>query len=162
MFTMQLVVCAAPAYIARHGAPSTIDDLARHRCSGFRQASTGKLMPWEFRVGADIVSRHVAAAFETNDVDLEARAVVTGEYIGQLIGITAAPLVRAGLLVPLLTEHVSEHLGLYVYYGSRVAQPARVRAFIDLAVARLVDNPALTLQPHELAPHTLRKRRAKT
>ena len=162
LLTMQLVVCAAPAYIARHGAPSTIDDLAKHRCSGFRQASTGKLMPWEFRVGAEIVSRQVPAEFETNDIELEARAVVAGGFVGQLIGITAAPLVRAGLLVPLLTEHVAEHLGLYVYYGSRVAQPARVRAFIDLAAARLVDNPALILQPHELAPHTLRKRRAKS
>ncbi len=161
LLTMQLVVCAAPAYIARHGAPSTIDELSRHRCSGFRQASTGKLVPWEFRVGQEIVSRVVPAEFATNDVDLEARAVVAGEFVGQLIGITAAPLVRAGLLVPLLTEHVAEHLGLYVYYGSRVALPARARAFIDLAVARLADNPALTLQPHELAPHTLRKRRAR-
>jgi hypothetical protein len=56
-------------------------------------------------------------------VDLEARAVVAGQAIGQLIGVTAAPLVRAGQLVPLLTQHVTDHLrkpqratgaGLYV------------------------------------------------
>ena len=88
----------------------------------------------------------------TNDVDLEARAVVAGQAIGQLVGVTAAPLVRAGLLVPLLTDHVTDHLGLHVYYGSRSAQPARVRAFIDLAVQRLVGNTQFFLEPHELMP----------
>ncbi len=152
LLPMQLLVCATPGYIARHGAPASIDDLARHRCSGFRQANTGKVVPWEFRVGSDIVAHAVPPAFTTNDVDLEARAVLSGEFVGQLLGVTAAPLVRAGKLVPLLTQHVSDHLALYLWYGSRVAQPARVRAFIDLAIERLADNPALFLQPHELAP----------
>jgi DNA-binding transcriptional LysR family regulator len=159
LLPLQLVVCATPGYIARHGAPATPDDLARHRCSGFRQANTGKVVPWEFRVDGGIVARTVPAAFATNDVDLEARAVLSGEFIGQLLGSTAAPLVRAGLLVPLLADHASEHLALYLYYGSRVAQPARVRAFIDLAVARLADNPALFLQPHELRPAPAKRRR---
>jgi DNA-binding transcriptional LysR family regulator len=158
---MQLVVCATPAYVARHGAPASIDDLARHRCSGFRQANTGKLVPWEFRVGDDIVTRQMPAALATNDVDLEARAVLSGEFVGQLLGVTAAPLVRAGLLVPLLAEHVTEHLALYLYYGSRVAQPARVRAFIDLVIERLADNPALFLQPHELAAAPAKRRRSR-
>jgi DNA-binding transcriptional LysR family regulator len=158
LLPLQLVVCAAPGYLARHGAPTSIDDLANHRCSGFRAANTGKVMPWEFRVGDEIVSRAVRTEFTTNDIELEARAVLSGEFVGQLIGVTAAPLVRAGLLVPLLQQHVSDHLALYVYYGSRVAQPARVRAFIDLAIERLADNPALFLQPNELAPPPARKR----
>lgn len=152
LLPLQLVVCATPGYLERHGTPRTIDDLAQHRCSGFRAANTGKVMPWEFRVGDDIVSRAIPAQFATNDVELEARAVLSGEFVGQLIGATAAPLIRAGRLVPLLHAHVSDHLALHLYYGSRVAQPARVRAFIDLAIERLADNPALFLQPHELAP----------
>jgi len=159
LLPMQLLVCATPGYVARHGAPSSIDDLARHRCSGFRQANTGKVVPWEFRVGDDIVSRAVPAAFTTNDVDLEARAMLSGEFIGQLLSVTAAPLVRAGRLVPLLTAHVCDHLALYLYYGSRVAQPARVRAFIDLAIERLADNPQLFLQPQELVPTRRRPRK---
>ena len=158
LLPIQLIVCATPGYVARHGAPASIDDLANHRCSGFRQANTGKVVPWEFRVGDDIVSRTVPAAFATNDVDLEARAVLSGEFVGQLLGATAAPLVRAGRLVPLLAAHVSDHLALYLYYGSRVAQPARVRAFIDLAIEQLADNPQMFLQPDELAPARPRSR----
>ena len=161
LLTLQLVVCASPAYIARFGVPTSIDDLAHHRCSGFRHASTNKLMPWEFKVGEEVVSRNIAAAVCANDTEFEARAVVAGQAIGQLIGMTAAPLIRSGRLVPLLTQHVTDHLGLYVYYGSRVALPARVRAFIDLAVERVAGNTQLFLQPHELAPPPSKRRRSR-
>ena len=160
LLALQLIVCAAPSYLARHGAPASIDALAQHRCTGFRHPSTGKPMPWDFQVGAEIVSRAIPAAFCTNDIEVEARAVLAGHAIGQLVSTTAATLVRSGQLVPLLTQHVPSHLGLYVYYGSRAALPARVRAFIDLAVEMVADNPAFSLTPHELAGYSARKARS--
>ena len=107
-------------------------------------------MPWEFMVDGEIVARELPAGPCMNDIELEQQAVEAGHCIGQLVGLVAAPAIRAGRLVPLLTEHVAEHLGLYLYYGSRVAQPARVRAFIDLAAARIADNPAWVLNAKEL------------
>lgn len=54
---------------------------------------------------------------------------------------------------------MADHLGLFVYYGSRVEQPVRVRAFIDLATERLVGNPAYELSLPELAAAEARGRR---
>ncbi|WP_310332848.1 LysR family transcriptional regulator [Roseateles asaccharophilus] len=159
LLPLQLIVCASPGYIARHGAPRSIDELASHRCSGFRHPSTGKVMPWEFAVDGEIVARDIASVVLTNDVELEANAVVAGQCIGQLVGVTAAPLIRAGRLVPLLTAHVTQHLGLYLYYGSRVAQPARVRAFIDLAVQQVAGSTEWVLSAQELAAATKRRTR---
>lgn len=152
LLALQLIVCAAPAYLARHGTPASIADLAsdRHRCSGFRRPGSGKLMPWEFAVEGEIVARDLPAMLSTNDMDTEVQAVLAGHCIGQLVGIAAAPLIRAGRLVPLLTPYLAEHPGLYLYYGSRVAQPARVRAFIELAVQRVAGNGAFFLRPDEL------------
>ena len=118
------------------------------------------MAPWEFRVGDEIVSRSFAPVLCTNDLELEAAAVLSGRAIGQLLGVTAAPFVRSGRLVPVLTAHVAEHLHLYLYYGSRVAQPARVRAFIDLVVERVAGNAAFFLEPHELSG-TKRRRSAR-
>ncbi len=70
--------------------------------------------------------------------------------IEQLAGVTAAPYIRAGQLVPLLVEHMPDRYSYFVYYGSRNAQPARVRAFIDLVVARLVNNSEYVLSRQEL------------
>lgn len=116
-------------------------------------------MPWEFRVGEDIVAHAIPPVFCANDIELETRAVLGGHAIGQLVGVTAAPLVRNGQLVPVLTDFIPQHLGLYVYYGSRAAQPARVRAFIDLAVKMLADNPVFGLSAQELAATARKPRR---
>jgi DNA-binding transcriptional LysR family regulator len=159
LLPMQLIVCAAPSYLAKHGAPASIEELAQHRCSGFRHPMSGKVMPWDFKVGDEVVSSAIATSFCTNDLDLEAQAVLAGEAIGQLLGTTVAPLIRAGRLVPLLPEHMADHLALYVYYGSRVSQPARVRAFIDLAVERVANNAQFFLQPHEFARPPAKKTR---
>lgn len=158
---MQLVVCAAPAYLERHGMPDSIAALAGHRLSAYRHPTLGTVMPWEFQVGEDIVTQAVAPVFCTNDVELEVRAVLAGQVIGQLLGSSVAAHLRAGRLVPLLTAHVSAHLGLYVYYGSRSAQPARVRAFIDLVAERLGGEAAPVLGMKELQVAQARWRRSR-
>ena len=147
----QLITCASPGYIARHGAPKTLNDLAHHRCSVFRHPSTGQLLPWHFTVDGEVVHRPVSAALATNDAELELQAVLAGQVIGQIVNLAAAPLIRNGQLVPLLLRHTTTNLGLHLYYGNRTAQPKRVRAFIDLAVQRLADSPAYVLGARELA-----------
>lgn len=146
----QLVICAAPAYLQTYGAPNSIADLPSHRCSVFRHPGTGQVIPWRVKVGDDEVDQPVAPAICTNDELLELHAVLAGRVLGQLAGLTAAPYIRSKQLVPLLVAHVADLGGYFVYYGSRRAQPARVRAFIDLAVARLVDNSEYVLSKKEL------------
>ena len=62
--------------------------------------------------------------------------------------------------MPLLTGHVDDHSGIFVYYGSRTAQPARVRAFIDLAVKRLAHSTTYVLTAAELQAAEAKGRRA--
>ena len=151
LFTLQMIVCAAPAYLARHGAPESPQALAGHRCSVFRHRGTDKLLPWYFKIDGQIELHPMEPTLVTDSEALEFEAVRAGQVIGLLTGVMAAPLIRSGQLVPLFTDHLADHLGLFVYYGSRIEQPARVRAFIDLATARLVGNPAYELSLQELA-----------
>jgi DNA-binding transcriptional LysR family regulator len=158
LFAVQLVICAAPEYLKTYGTPRSLDELVGHRCSVFRHPATGQVMPWHVRVGQEVVHRPMAGALSTNDIDAELQAILSGNVIGQVSSMYAALLVRAGKLVPVLTEHVTDHLGLYLYYGSRAAQPRRVRAFIDLAVQRLADHPSFVLSSKELAATPSRRR----
>ncbi|CAJ0715136.1 HTH-type transcriptional regulator PgrR [Ralstonia edaphis] len=137
LFPVQLLICASPAYLARHGVPATLEDLAAHRCSVFRHPATGKVAPWYLSVNGEIEHRHLPPVFSTNDTELEIQAVLKGQVIGQLAALATAAHIRAGRLVPVLLPHMTDHLGLHIYYGSRAAQPKRVRAFLDLAIARL-------------------------
>lgn len=150
LFPMQLVICAAPTYLRKYGAPQNLYELDSHRCSGFRRPSDGRVAPWRVRVGDSMQDQHIRPSFSTNDEAFELRVVLAGEAIGQLAVPTAASLIRTGRLVPLLLEHMSDNYSLYVYYGSRTAQPARVRRFIDLAVERLTDSADFVLDKDEL------------
>jgi DNA-binding transcriptional LysR family regulator len=161
LFAIQLIVCAAPAYIAAHGAPDSIDQLTSHRCSVFRHPGTGRVLPWLLKVRGEVISRDMPPALSTNDAQLETEAVLSGHVIGLISGLSAAPLIRSGRLVPLLTEHAADHMSVHVYYGSRAAQPSRVRAFIDLTVERLAGSLDYVLDARELAAAEAKGRRKK-
>ena len=151
LFPVQLIVCAAPDYLRRFGVPTTVDELAAHRCSVFRHPATGQALPWYLKVDGEVVHRHVTPTLSTNDTELEMQAVLAGQVIGQLSNLSAAGAVRGGKLVPVLLQHISDHIGLHLYYGNRTAQPKRVRAFIDLALRRLLNTPAYVMSTKELA-----------
>ena len=151
LFPMQLVICASPAYLARHGAPSSLQELATHRCSVYRNPNTGNVLPWSVKVDDAMARQEVPPAFCSNDEGLETEAVLAGQVIGSLTNIACAEHIRSGRLVPLLVKHVSEPASVFLYFGSRAAQPARVRAFIDHAVAKLKDTPDFVLTAKELA-----------
>ncbi|TDR76463.1 LysR family transcriptional regulator [Paludibacterium purpuratum] len=150
LFPMQLIICAAPDYLRRHGVPQSLYELSSHRCSAFCRPDNGRAVPWRVKVGDGTQDQLINPAFSTNDETLELHAVLAGEIIGQLAAPTAAPWIRSGRLVPLLLQHMADHYNLYLYYGSRSAQPARVRRFIDLAVERLTDNADFVLGHDEL------------
>lgn len=150
LFPVQLVICASPGYLRLHGAPENMADLAAHRCSVYRNTGTGRVVPWRFKVGDEEVEQTVVPALSTNDEVIELHAVLSGKVIGQLAGVTAAPYIRASQLVPLLVDHIPERYSYFVYYGSRNAQPARVRAFIDFVVSRLINNQEYVLSRKEM------------
>jgi DNA-binding transcriptional LysR family regulator len=160
LFPIQMIVCATPEYLKKHGTPSTPDDLTVHRCSVFRHPVTGKVAPWYLTVDGKLEQRQVSPAFATNDTELEVQAVLAGQVMGQLASFSAASYIRAGRLVPVLLQHMSAHIGLHLYYGNRTAQPKRVRAFLDLALARLHGCTDYVLADKELARFRSRPKRS--
>jgi DNA-binding transcriptional LysR family regulator len=156
---IQLIVCASPSYLAQHGAPKQIDDLASHRCTGYLQPNTGKVAPWEFQVGDEVVYRDIPPSICMNDPDLETRAVLAGLGIGQLASFTAAPLIRERRLVPLLLPHVVENMAMYICYARRTQMPARVRLFVDFMVERLQAGTEWCLSDDELGSANVARRR---
>lgn len=147
---IQLITCASPDYIARNGAPRSIEELERHRCTGYRRANTGKLAQWLFQVGDEIVYRDVPAVVCVNDTEAETHAVLSGMGIGQLGSFNATPHIRSGRLVALLAQHIAEYGTITIYYGHRTEQPMRVRTFIDFMIERVAGNTRFFLDTSDL------------
>ncbi|AOJ11583.1 LysR family transcriptional regulator [Burkholderia mayonis] len=140
---LQLIVCAAPGYLRRHGVPNAIDALRDHRCTAFLHPRTGKPFPWEFLVDGRIETRQMQPFIATNDIDSELDAVLSGVAIGQFFGYSIHAHVRAGHLVPLLTQHTTCRYGLFLYVPERAHLPRRSRLLMDFLATRLAVHPEL-------------------
>lgn len=138
---LQLIVCAAPAYLERHGVPKSIAELERHRCTSFLHPRTGKVFPWEFLVDGEVETRIFAPFVATNDVDAEVEAVASGAAIGQFFQYAVAQHLRAGRLVPVLPQHVTERYGVFLYMPARAHVPRRNRLLADFLVQTLAAHP---------------------
>lgn len=150
LFGVQQILCAAPGYLAAHGTPETLADLAQHRCTGIRQRESGRLLRWELMDDGELRHIDVPVIFSSNDPEAELAAVVAGMGIGLIDSVNAASEIRAGRLMPLMPAHASEKLGFYVFHAQRDDMPRRVRAFIDFVVAELRDSRSFRLDAEEL------------
>ncbi|MBN9009486.1 MAG: LysR family transcriptional regulator, partial [Rhizobiales bacterium] len=82
---IRTMLCAAPAYLARHGAPRTAADLRDHNCLGYTLPTPASAERWTFGREGDVVVP-VAGTFRANNGDALREAAVAG------IGIIYQPL----------------------------------------------------------------------
>ncbi|TPJ31735.1 LysR family transcriptional regulator [Mesorhizobium sp. B2-7-2] len=127
------VIVASPAYVAKHGRPRDVADLANHNCIGYRLVRSGALYRWDLNDnGKDVVVETRGTAVVTDSlgaIDL-ALAGVGLAYVFE-------PLVRAdlaaGRLVQILPQTAIEEPGLFLYFPRRASMAPKLRAFIDTA-----------------------------
>jgi DNA-binding transcriptional LysR family regulator len=135
------VVCAAPGYLARHGTPRTIADLAEHNCLGYTLSRTVGVDRWSFgRDGKTSVA--VKGTVKANNGDALVIAAVAGLGIVYHPTFLVSREIRAGRLVPLTLDHEPVELaGVFAVYPSDRRPPAKVRAFIDFLAERFAPVP---------------------
>lgn len=133
------VLCAAPAYLARHGAPATPSDLLHHRCIGYSYAASDE---WQL-LDPDGKLHTVKIPFimRTNNGDT-ARAVALGGQglIWQPTFLIGADL-RAGRLVQVLPGYRMPDIDIQAVYPSRRHLSAKVRVMIDFLADQFKDVP---------------------
>ncbi|MBN4665915.1 LysR family transcriptional regulator [Pandoraea nosoerga] len=133
---MQMVLCAAPAYAARHGLPDSVEELSRHDCVNFRLAS-GRVYEWEFNLGGQLRKFAPAGSLTFNDADLVLQSVLDGHGIAQMAAYQVCDHLRAGALVACLSPYAPDDRGHYLCFLSREHLPARMRVFIDYMTERI-------------------------
>lgn len=122
--TERLIFCAAPAYLARRGTPSSIDELFGHDAVTHGRAD-GSANPWLIRRGAGPVERRqVEGRFTVGQADAQVDIVVAGGGVAQLATWLVQEHLAAGRLVPLCTDAATDGLPLHlVWQRSRQLLP---------------------------------------
>jgi DNA-binding transcriptional LysR family regulator len=128
---LKLLTVASPAYLARRGAPETADDLSRHDCIRVRSATTGRILNWEFAIGAETLTAQVGGRLILSDFDAILDAALAGVGIARLGAHHVLPLLDTGRLTRVLPQLSISAGAIHIYYTRARRTPAKVRAFVD-------------------------------
>ena len=126
---------ATPKLLARTGVPADIAALAGLPATGFMDRSTGRLWPWQLADGQQFTPSD--PRFQSDDAEVELRAVLAGIGFAQIVSYLAQPYIRSGKLVAVLDELAPDPWPVYVYRPQRGPVPARIRLVFDAVVAAL-------------------------
>lgn len=132
----RFVLCAAPAYLERAGAPEVPDDLAAHACVRYRFPTTGKLQPWALaHDGGE--PPNLRAAMTCNNMEALRAAVLAGFGIGYMPDFLARDALACGALVTVLDDYrIAPGQFSVLWPSSRQLSP-KLRVFVDFLCARL-------------------------
>ena len=124
------LLCAAPAYLARHGDPASPRALQQHRCIVIRESETA-YGTWHLQAAGRQETVKVRGPAATNDGEVAVNWALQGHGILLRSEWEVAPMLRSGRLRQVLPEWSAPPADIYAVYLSRDKLSARVRAFVD-------------------------------
>ncbi|BCL74489.1 transcriptional regulator [Jeongeupia sp. HS-3] len=138
-----VIVCAAPAYLAAHGTPQTLADLAGH--DGIVYGRDIRSAQWRF-VGADgrELVGPIRPRLRFDDIEAMALAAMAGLGLTRLPHWLANEYLAAGTLVRVLADTVATPFPIHVVWPQTRYLPYKVRLVIDELVERI---PPLLTEP---------------
>ncbi len=134
------VVCAAPSYLAEHGVPRTLDDLANHKCMTYRRPRDGRLWGWRFKDNAAERQMALNGVLTANSAEALVEAAAAGLGIVQVADYYAHTFLQSGKLVEILAGYQTEGHIISAVYPSHQRDVPKTRAFLDFLVS-LFDAP---------------------
>ncbi|THF61243.1 LysR family transcriptional regulator [Pseudothauera rhizosphaerae] len=140
--SLRRVICAAPAYLARHGVPRTPQDLLQHQCLSY-VLGDGKTWTLVDERGTKTLVP-VRSRIHFNNADCMLDAALAGHGIAILSTYLCHRELAAGSLLTVLDGHEPDIVygrELYACYTpSRVRVP-KVRVFLDALMRRFQPLP---------------------
>jgi LysR family transcriptional regulator, transcriptional activator for dmlA len=123
------VLCAAPSYLAKHGAPKQVADLAAHACLAIKERDH-PFGVWRLDVRGETVSVKVTGPLSTNHGEVAVQWAVAGRGIVLRSIWDVQPLLESGRLQRVLPG-VTQPANVWAVYPARLAQSAKVRVCVD-------------------------------
>ena len=131
----ELIACASPTYLKKHGTPTTPADLKAHLCLGFQPGAPEEY--WTFKgPSGRSESMQIAGPFKSNS----GRALMTMAIAGAGIILQPTVLLKdqiaVGTLVPVLPTFVPQPLPMHIVFAPDRRPTLKLRSFIDFMVDR--------------------------
>ncbi len=131
------LLCAAPAYLAKHGIPKVPNDLTKHNCIGIRQGQEAYGL-WRLTSGrgrnAVAEAVKIRGNLTTNDGEIAVNWALEGHGILMRAEWDIERYLRNGRLVHVLPQYHTPDADIHAVFPQRHQLASRVRAFVDFVV----------------------------
>jgi len=129
-------VCAAPAYLAAHGQPQSVAELAAHSILLYRRGD--RVHVWQLRdASGRIVDVPLASRLQFDDLEVIADAATAGLGLAWLPEWLVRERLRTGALVSVLHDLAGAAIDCYALWPSGPHMPLRLRLAVDALVQQL-------------------------
>jgi DNA-binding transcriptional LysR family regulator len=132
-------ICASPAYLARHGAPQTPEQLAVHNCLLFSYGAARQ--SWRLRSDGLAQEIEVRGKLHVNNAEMLRQAALGGMGLALLPGWLVQQDLDAGALVPVLDGYQANpgemDVGIYAVYAANRRGSSKIRALTDMLAEAL-------------------------
>lgn len=135
------IAVAAPAYLDRHGRPTSLQDLRDLQVIGYSNMPNSAL--WQFQERDRFVSAVVQGRISLNNGEAIRCMAIQGLGLAMLPGFIAAPALADGTLERVLPNHPTRRMPIVAVWPPVMPMPAKLRRFIDHLAAELKSPPWL-------------------
>lgn len=135
--TTRILVCASPAYLACHGTPASVQELALHPVIAYSYASQGDT--WRFTTADAEEEVLTRPRMRTNNGDTCREVALAGQGIVLQPDFLVGGDLAAGRLVEVLPEAQGPEIGIYIVYPSRKHLSLKVRVLVDFLAAAFAE-----------------------
>jgi len=130
----RIILCAAPEYVRRHGAPRTVAELSSHDCLLYSYMAAR--CSWRFARGEEQAEVRVRGRLRINNGDAVLAAARAGQGIALLPSFICGDDLRAGRLTRVLPGWVQAGApAVHAIYPARRNLSPKVRVFVDYMAA---------------------------
>jgi DNA-binding transcriptional LysR family regulator len=139
---VRTLLCASPAYLARHGTPALPRDLESHQALFYAHPSVPDAWTFKATPGSDaVIEARPIARMRANNGDALRTAAVAGLGLTLLPSFIVDDDLRRGTLIPVLHDYVLSPLAIHVLHAGRRLVSPKVRVFIDFMVGQFSAPP---------------------
>lgn len=130
---VEIVTCAAPAYLEQHGTPTHPRELVHHNCL-IHWIGDRRLDRWQFAGRTGPVAVDVTGSLVSSSLDILFAAALQGQGIVHAIRLPLERRLSDGRLQEILAEYdLEDARPMRMLYPSARQLSPKVRAFIDFA-----------------------------
>lgn len=133
--TSRLVICAAPAYLARRAAPRVVRDLSEHDCLVFTSLGWGDA--WRLGTGSRRLQVAVTPRLRSDSGEVLRQVALAGAGLALLPQWMVADDLRGGALVRVLPRLVMPAADIHAVYPPGRLRAPKVTAFVEHLAAWL-------------------------